>query len=91
MAGRGIDKQDVIGERLARTRSALNFTQSEFATGAGIGKSTLNQWESGTQRPSLDEAAKLVASYSLTLDWIYRGEPAGLPHEVASKVLASAA
>lgn len=91
MAKRGIDSLAEIGARLVRTREALGYNQSDFATHAGIGKSTLNQWESGTQRPSLDEAAKLCDRYGLTLEWIYRGNPFGVPHEIAIKILPYAA
>lgn len=74
----------VIGERLVRARLALGLTQSELADAAGIGRNTYNQWERGKGRPGLGEALKLCDKFGLTLDWIYRGDPSGLPFRIAS-------
>lgn len=73
-----------IGPRLIQARVALGLTQSQMADAAGIGRNTYNQWETGTERPSLGLALKLCDTFGLTLDWIYRGDPSGLPFRIAS-------
>ena len=74
-----------ISERLVATRKAIGLRQSEFADRAGIGRNTYNQWEKG-KRPQLDYALILCDVYGLTLDWIYRGDPQGLPHGLAQRL-----
>jgi DNA-binding XRE family transcriptional regulator len=81
---------DAIARRLERTRVALDLSQSEFADKAGIARNTYNQWEKGKGRPQLDGAIALCNAYSLTLDWIYFGQMAGLPYQVASKLVSAA-
>lgn len=75
-----------IGERLELTRQVLGMSQSAFAEGAGIPKNTYNQYERGHKRPDLDNAIALAETYSLTLDWIYRGDPSGLRYETAEAI-----
>jgi len=78
---------EAIARRLERTRMALDLSQSEFAEGAGLARNTYNQWEKGKGRPQLDGAIALCNAYQLTLDWIYFGETAGLPYQVAAKLV----
>ena len=75
-----------IGPRLIQARQALGLTQSEVADAAGIGRNTYNQWETGAERPSLGLALKLCDTVGLTLDWIFRGDPSGLPFRIASSL-----
>lgn len=72
-----------IAHRLRATREALELNARQFAGPAGIAENTYSQWESGTNRPSLDGAMSLCALHKLTLDWIYFGDPTGLPHKLA--------
>ena len=83
----GRDKKSV-GERLRLTRQALGLHQNEFAEGAGLAANTYNQYESGTNMPALDRAIALCDAYSLTLDWIYRGDPSGLRYQLAEAIKA---
>lgn len=79
-----------IAERLLQLRIALDMTQSEFCQVAGIAANTYNQWERGKGRPELDKAMNLCDAFSVTLDWLYRGETAGLPYGIAAKLLSRA-
>jgi transcriptional regulator with XRE-family HTH domain len=79
---------EAIASRLALTRRALGYSQGEFAAQAGMAANTYNQYETGTNRPSLDNALKLCHAYDLSLDWIYRGDPAALRVKVASAIRA---
>ena len=68
-----------IAARLIQTREALGLTQTELCRSSGIERNTYNQWEKGRNRPDLDKAFLLCETFGLTLDWIYRGDPSGLP------------
>lgn len=65
--------------RLLLTRQALGLAQGVFAERAGLAQNTYNQYEMAKKRPSIDNAIALCETYSLTLDWIYRGDNSGLP------------
>ena len=75
---------DHIARRLVQTRLSLGLSQAEFGRRAGIAANTLNQWERAKGRPGLDQALLLCEAFGLTLDWIYRGDPSGLPFRIAS-------
>lgn len=83
---KGARKWKEIGERLERTRAAFDLGQGEFAERAGLKQNTYNQYETGSKRASLDNAIALCKAYDLTLDWIYLGEPSGLPYGLAHKL-----
>lgn len=74
---------DDVAARLRQTREAFRMKPSEFADNAGIARNAYAQYESGQRLPRLDIAIKLCSTYGLTLDWIFRGEMAGLPFNVA--------
>lgn len=71
-----------IGRRLRLTRQALGLSQTEFAARAGIAKNALSQYESGKQRPSIDNAIALAETHRITLDWIYLGDNSNLRYEL---------
>lgn len=70
-----------IGRRLKAAREALDLSQAELCRRTRIKPNTYNQWEKGA-RPQLDEAYKLVDELGYTLDFIYLGDTARLPHEI---------
>jgi transcriptional regulator with XRE-family HTH domain len=73
-----------IAARLQKARKALGFkTQKEFAERVGIQGPTYNQWEKAKAYPDLQFAIRLRDEYNLSLDWIYLGDPAGLPYHMA--------
>jgi len=75
-----------IGERLQLTRQAFGMTQTDFSDAAGISQHAYNQYERGHRRPNLDAAIALRDHYQLTLDWIYCGDPSGLPYKLADLI-----
>ncbi len=69
--------------RLRLTRAALSVVdQREFGEAAGLEQSLYNRFETGKRLLTLQAAMKLCARYSLTLDWLYRGDPSGLPYKL---------
>lgn len=79
-----------IALRLRQGRAALGLSQVELCRRTGIATNTYNQWEKGRGAPDVWEAIKLVRAVGYTLDWIFEGNPAGLPHSIASKLPAVA-
>jgi DNA-binding XRE family transcriptional regulator len=65
-------------------REALGIKkQKDFAEQADISPNTYNQWEKGKVYPDLQYAIRLCDQYGITLDWIYLGDPSGLPYHIA--------
>jgi len=83
--GRG---KSAVGERLRLTREALGLQQNEFCERADIKPNTYNQYETGSNFPSLENAHKLCDTYRLTLDWIYRGDNSGLEYRLGEAIKA---
>lgn len=75
-----------IGIRLQLTRQAFSLSQTEFADAAGLTQHAYNQYERGHRRPNIDAAIALCDRYGITLDWIYRGDPSGLPYKLADLI-----
>lgn len=72
-----------VARRLARSRRALGLDQEMFGDGAGLSQPRYNQYETGRRLLTLAAAMALCERYNLTLDWIYRGDPSGLPYRLA--------
>lgn len=69
-----------IGRRLEAIRLALSkMSQAEWAEKHGFNKTQYNNWAKGTRRIPVESAERLVETYGLTLDFIYRGRRDGLP------------
>lgn len=71
-----------VGRRLSLARRALGLQQQEFAARAGLSQPQYSQFETGKRRLTIEAAIKLCHAYSLTLDYLYLGEPSGLPHRL---------
>ena len=80
-----------IGARLCLLRRAYGalqrrggeMSQSEFARLCDIGISAWNNAETGDNRIGIDNAKKVARRTGASLDFIYFGERAGLPHALA--------
>ncbi len=75
-----------IAARLLALRLAHDLSQREFCDRVGIGTTTYNNWERGISRPELDKAMQICDAFQVTLDWIYRGNLAGMPFNVAERL-----
>jgi len=94
MAAPRLDSPKAIGERLGLIRRAYGvlqrrereISQSEFARTCGIGISAWNNAETGDNRIGIDNAMAVVRRTGASLDFIYFGERAGLPHALAIEI-----
>ncbi len=59
--------------------------QTRFCERVGIKPPTWNNWEKG-RHPGLEYMIKVHDKTGATLDWIYLGEPAGLPFQLSSRL-----
>lgn len=77
-----------IGDRLRRTFVALDVTQAEVCRRTGMTDTQLSQFLGGKnqRRITLAAAYKLRDEFRLTLDWIYDGDPSGLPNSLVAKL-----
>lgn len=72
--------------RLKAARLAINPNQTEFANEAGLSQHRYNQYETGSRALTLDAAIKLHKRYGLSLDWLFRGETAMMPHGLVERL-----
>ena len=84
----GVLAQDVA-RRLAAARKALGLDQDEFGAGGSLSQPRYNQYETGRRLLTLAAAIALCDRYNLTLDYLYRGDPSGLPYRLADKIRSS--
>lgn len=75
-----------VGRRLSLVRRALRLNQQEFGSRAGLSQPQYNQFETGKRRLTIEAAINLCHVYSLTLDYLYRGDPSGLPYKLATTI-----
>lgn len=75
-----------VGRRLALTRKALGLWQEEFAQAAGLTQPRYNPYETGKRMLTIEAARGLCEAFGLTFDWLYRGDPSGLPYRLADQI-----
>lgn len=79
-----------IGRRLRAARQAIGLSQKTLYDTLGIKAAAWNHWESGKRLPDPLAMAELYRRYGITMEWIYVGDPKGLPFGIAQAVLADA-
>lgn len=76
-----------IGQRLVRLRQALGLpTDAALAKRLDVSPQKLSNYMRGRARPDLSTGLAIVAKTGVTLDWIYRGDIAGLSVQMAQKL-----
>ena len=68
-----------IAQRLRWHRDLEGMTQKQYAEKIGVTRSTLNNWESGDYRLSLDGAIALRRTFGLSIDFMIEGIDDALP------------
>lgn len=75
-----------VARRLVLLRRALGHTQAFLAGLLDCAPQAWANYEAGDRRISVDMALKLCAITGVSLDWVYRGNMAMLPTELAEKI-----
>jgi hypothetical protein len=83
-----MDTALIIGERLDVWLEAEGKKAVEICAAIGEEENKFSQWRNGKHRLALEAADALCNRYGLTLDWLYRGDMRGLPHELHNKISA---
>lgn len=83
-------KRVEIGRRLKAARDALGLSQADICRAVDVSPSRWNQWETGGKLPDALVMAEVSRRYGITMDWVFAGNPAGLPHAISSKLLKAA-
>jgi len=68
-----------MGKRLKEVRKLLGMSREEFARRLGVSVHTLDKWESGRRRISLEACKKLLSDFGVNLNWLIGGK--GKPFE----------
>lgn len=75
-----------VGKRLEDARKVLGVDHVDMARVANVSPQAWSNYVRGERPLSIEAASLLCDRYRLTLDWIYRGDPAGLPFELGEKL-----
>lgn len=71
-----------IGVRLEKIQHLMGFaSRREFCSHFNVLETTASMWFSGRSRINLDSALRICEETGLTLEYIYRGNTAGLTLE----------
>jgi transcriptional regulator with XRE-family HTH domain len=75
-----------VGQRLVLARDALRLKAVDLATNLKISQQRLSNYERGERPFDLELAMELSRRYGITMDYIYRGDPRGLPLEIYQRI-----
>ena len=75
-----------VGRRLRVTRLSLGMTAVELCREIDVAPKAYSQWENGKRLFDVLAAFRLKERHGVTLDWIYAGDPSGLPARLAALV-----
>ncbi|WP_063305197.1 helix-turn-helix domain-containing protein [Pseudovibrio sp. W64] len=79
-----ITSPESIANRLVWLREYTGLKKQEFAASINASPSQLSNWESATNRLSLDGALQINARYGTSLDFLYLGRVETLPQNMRS-------
>lgn len=68
-----------IAARLVAIREAMGLTQGAFADKYRIPRTSLNMYEAGKRRPSLNDLIKLQLQAGISLEWMLFGNELAMP------------
>jgi transcriptional regulator with XRE-family HTH domain len=75
------------GKRLRAARFALGYRVLEhYAKKAGINSSLYSMHETGSRLITLERARALKREFGLSLEFIFDGNPNGLPDDLSTKI-----
>lgn len=60
----------IFAERLALLRNEKNLSQRELASIIGVGKSTINQYESMERSPKIEQLYKLAKFFNVSVSYL---------------------
>lgn len=83
-----------LAMRLAQAQAALNLKSADICREIGVEPNRWSQYLPNSKvqrRVTMDVVLRLKARYGITTDWIYAGDPSGLPDRIRAKIAPTAA
>ena len=78
---------DQVAARLIAGRESLGLTPTDICRALDIGQTTWSNWEAGLNLPDPLVMSRVQHRFGISLDWIYAGDPRGMPLSASTKVL----
>jgi ribosome-binding protein aMBF1 (putative translation factor) len=79
------------GQRLAATRRALGMSARDLQDLLNVSKARLNHWENERHLPDITAMLALKRLRGVSLDWIFAGDPSGLPSRILQHLVTAGA
>lgn len=76
-----------VGVRVRALRESLDLTGADFATAIGIDPSSLSKIEQGKKALRAEMAFQIAETWSVPMDYLYRGRMVDIPQSLESKLL----
>mgnify|MGYP003559863099 FL=1 len=70
-----------IGERIAEERKKKGMTQEDIAEKLNLSRQAISKWESGSSFPDTENLLKLSLLFSVSVDYLLKGEMVGEKNE----------
>jgi transcriptional regulator with XRE-family HTH domain len=90
LTGRALERAALdlvaIGRRLVAARIAAGLTPTELCRRAGLTTSTLANWETGANRPRVDQLGRVLPILRVTSDFVFYGIDSGLSWDVREAI-----
>lgn len=87
---RNNDELVQIGARLKVARLTLGLSQKDLYEAIDVKAAAWSHWESGKRMPDPMAMAEFYRLHGITMEWVYAGDPKGLPFGVAGTILKAA-
>lgn len=81
------DHTKAVGVRLRQLIDALGLSYVDAANDMGVTKNHLGNWMRGAAYPLHYSLYRFCRIRGVNTDWVYLGDPSGLPHRVAAALL----
>lgn len=65
-----------LGEKIAKQRRELNYTQEQLADILGVSRQSISKWESDIAYPETDKLIKLGKLFNCSMDYLLKEEVA---------------
>jgi transcriptional regulator with XRE-family HTH domain len=81
------DHMKAVGNRLRQLIDALGIKYAQAARDMEIPKNHLGNWMRGEAYPLPFEMYRFCRIRGVNMDWVFLGDPSGLPHRVAEQLM----
>lgn len=63
-----------LGEKIAKQRKELNYTQEQLADMIGVSRQSISKWESDSAYPETDKLIRLGKLFDCSMDYLLKEE-----------------